>query len=78
MTARRRLRDISSTMPGPIAAVHVWRDTDKALYTDGQIVGLHAATGAALPCDGPRVAIPFKRVKTILLHLPAESRHPAF
>jgi hypothetical protein len=26
------------------AGVHVWLDTEDALYTDGQIVGLHAAT----------------------------------
>lgn len=27
-----------------MAGVHVWLETDDALYTDGQIVGLHAAT----------------------------------
>lgn len=28
-----------------IAGAHVWMDTDDALYTDGQIVGVHAASG---------------------------------
>ena len=48
-----------------MAVGRVWRDTDEALYTDSHAVGLRAATGAALPGDGRRVAIPFKRVKTI-------------
>ncbi len=30
-----------------MAGVHVWLDTDDALYTDGQFVGVHAATEGA-------------------------------
>lgn len=36
------------------AGVHIWLESDDALYTDGQFVGVHAAT------DGPkRVLLPF-------------------
>ena len=35
------------------AGVHIWLETDDALYTDGQFVGVHAAT------DGPkRIVLP--------------------
>ena len=43
------------TLPPPLmrrlargAGVHIWLETDDALYTDGQFLGLHAAT------DGPK------------------------
>jgi hypothetical protein len=37
-----------------MAGVHVWLDTDDALYTDGQIVGLHAATDGVKRLHLPR------------------------